>query len=179
VSSVESGIRTGPCRQLVVRALLDDPPRVEHDDAGGVADGEQVVGPVTFQSPDRVATRSSHRVRTMPGMANRLTRVPDRPVPPLPRWVRPAIPAADLFMLVMISRPRSGSLGRTWVTPATLQMCVAVVVTCLLCAGLAASRVVQGNRVAIGLGAVLLLLAVGAGAVAAVGIAQRRGHPGG
>lgn len=113
----------------------------------------------------------------MAGMANRLTRVPDRPVPPLARWVRPAIPAADLFMLVMISRPRSGSLSRTWVTPATLQMCVAVVVTCLLCGGLAASRAVQGNGLAIGLSAGLLLLATGAGAVAAVGTAQRWSHP--
>jgi hypothetical protein len=115
----------------------------------------------------------------MPGMANRLTRVPDRPVPPLPRWVRLAVPTADLFMLLMVSRPRSGSLSRTWVTPATLQMCIAVVVACLLCGGLAASRVGQGNRVAIGLGAGLLLLAVGAGAVAVVGVAQRRRHPGG
>jgi hypothetical protein len=110
----------------------------------------------------------------MPGMANRLTRVPDRPVPSLPRWVGPAIPVADLFMLLMASRPRSGSLGRTWVTPATLQMCIAVVVTCLLCGGLAASRAVRGQGVAIGLSAGLLLLAVGASAVAVVGIAQRR-----
>jgi hypothetical protein len=112
-------------------------------------------------------------------MANRLTRVPDQPVPSLPRWVRLAVPAADLFMLVMVSRPRSGSLSRTWVTPATLQMCIAVVATCLLGGGLAASRALQGSRVAIGLGAGLLLLAVGAGAVAVVGTAQRRSHPGG
>jgi hypothetical protein len=116
----------------------------------------------------------SHRVRTIARMANRMTRVPDRPVPLLPRWVRPAIPPADLFMLVMVSRPRTGSLGRTWVTPATLQMCVALVATCLLCCGLAASRAVRGDRVAIGLGAGLLLVTVGAGAVALVGLAQRR-----
>ena len=107
-------------------------------------------------------------------MANRLTRVPDKPVPPLPRWVRLAVPAADFFMIVMVSRPRSGSLSKTWVTPATLQMCLAVVVICLLCAGLVALGLVERSNVAIGLGAGLLLLAIGAGAVALVGIAQRR-----
>jgi hypothetical protein len=77
-------------------------------------------------------------------------------------------------MLVMMSRPRAGSLSKTWVTPATLQMSLAVVVISLVCATLAASGLVGGNNVAIGLGAGLLLLAVGAGAVALVGIAQRR-----
>lgn len=117
--------------------------------------------------------RSLHRGRTIAGMANRLTRVPDRPVPSLPGWVRVAVPPADLFMLVLASRPRSGSLSRTWVTPATLQMCLAVVATCVLCAGLGVSAVVRGDRVAIGLGAGLLLVGAGAGAVALVGIAQR------
>jgi hypothetical protein len=107
-------------------------------------------------------------------MANRLTRVPDRPVPSLPRWVRPAIPLADLFMLAMVSRPQSGSLSRTWVTPATLQMCIGVVMACLLGGGLAASTAIQGSRLAMGLSAGLLLLAMGAGAVALVGLAQRR-----
>ena len=108
-----------------------------------------------------------------PHMANRLTRVPDRPVPSLPGWVRWAVPLADLFMLLMLSRPRSGSLSRTWVTPATLQMSIALVALCLLGGGLAASGVVRGNA-AIGLGAGLLLLAAGAGAVVLVGMAQRR-----
>jgi hypothetical protein len=109
-------------------------------------------------------------------MANRLTRVPDQPVPSVPRWVRPAVPLADLFMLVMLSRPRSGSLRTTWVTPATLQMCIALVLTCLICGGLAVSGVIRGNGVAIGL---VVLLAMGAGAVALVGMAQRCTRPSG
>jgi hypothetical protein len=113
----------------------------------------------------------------MPRMASRLTRIPDRPVPALPPWVRPALPVADLFMLAMVSRPRTGSLGRTWVTPATLQMCVAVVITCVLAGGLTASRALGGSRTVIGLDAALLLLAVGAGAVALVGAVQRRVPP--
>jgi hypothetical protein len=77
-------------------------------------------------------------------------------------------------MVVMLSRPRSGSLSRTWVTPATLQMCLAIVVICVICLGLAVSGLAARNNVAICLGAGLLLLAIGAGAVALVGMAQRR-----
>jgi hypothetical protein len=107
-------------------------------------------------------------------VANRLTRVPDRPVPPLPPWARPLILPADLFMLLMVSRPRSGSLSRTWVTPATLQMCCALVAAALLCCGvLAAAGTVRGGA-AVALAAGLVLAAVGAGAVALVGVAQRR-----
>lgn len=109
-----------------------------------------------------------------PGVANPLTRVPDRPVPALPGWVRPLVPLADVFMVLMVSRPRSGSLARTWVTPATLQLCVALVVGGLLCALLAAGGELRGG-VAVALDAGLLLVCVGAGAVALVGIAQRRG----
>jgi hypothetical protein len=67
------------------------------------------------------------------------------------------------------------------VTPTTLQMSIAVVMTCLICGGLAASGVVRGQGMAIGLGALLLplLLAVGAGAVALVGMAQRCTRPSG
>jgi hypothetical protein len=108
------------------------------------------------------------------GVANRLTRIPDRPVPPLPGWVRPLVPLADAFMVLMVSRPRSGSLTRTWVTPATLHLCVALVVGGLLCALLAAGDEVHGG-VAVGLIAGLLVMSVGAGAVALVGVTQRRG----
>jgi hypothetical protein len=85
---------------------------------------------------------------------------------------------ADLFMLLMVSRPRSGSLRETWVTPATLQMCIALVMTCVVCGGLAAAGVVRGNGVAIGLvAALVVLLALGAAAVALVGMAQRCTRP--
>ena len=110
-------------------------------------------------------------------MANRLTRVPDRPVPGLPRWVRPAVPVADLFMLAMVSRPRTGSLSRTWVTPATLQRCLAVMAVSVVAGGLVAARAVGGGRGAVALAAGLLLLALGAGAVALVGVVQRRVPP--
>lgn len=107
-------------------------------------------------------------------MANRLTRVPDRPVPALPGWVRPAVPLADVFMLLMLSRPRSGSLSRTWVTPATLQMCLAVVALAILGGVLVSAGMLRGTGATVALGAGLLLLTIGAGAVALVGLAQRR-----
>jgi uncharacterized membrane protein HdeD (DUF308 family) len=81
---------------------------------------------------------------------------------------------ADLFMLVMASRPGSGSLSRTWVTPATLQMSVVLVAACLLAGGLAAFGVVHASIVVIALLTGLVLLALGAAAVALVGLAQRR-----
>jgi hypothetical protein len=52
-------------------------------------------------------------------MANRFTQTPAQPVPQLPGLVRLLIPLADLFMIAMISRPSTGSLRNTWVTPAT------------------------------------------------------------
>lgn len=108
-------------------------------------------------------------------MANRLTRVPDRRVPAMPGWARAAVPVADLFMLLMLSRPRSGSLSRTWVTPATLEMGVAVAVLWMLCVALVVAGLIHTGVAVLGIGTVLLLLAIGAGAVAMVGLAQHRG----
>lgn len=101
---------------------------------------------------------------------NRFTRVPDRPVPELPAAVNALVPVADLFMLVMVSRPATGSLRRTWVTPATLYLSAA-----MLALGVVLGVRLLGGGVAARIGgAVLLLVAAGAGAVAAVGLAQRR-----
>ena len=104
-------------------------------------------------------------------MANRFTRVPDRPAPPLGSLVGRLVPLADLFMLVMFSRPRTGSLRNTWVTPATLALCVALIVIGLAAGGLLVAARTPPSTVA---GAALILAAIGAGAVAAVGAEQRR-----
>lgn len=103
-------------------------------------------------------------------MPNRLTRVPVGPVPPPRGLVRLVIPLADLFMLGMISRPPSGSLATTWVTPATLQLCVALTV---LGIPIAIALAVLGGLAGLLGGLVLLLLALGSAAVAVVGIGQR------
>jgi hypothetical protein len=106
-------------------------------------------------------------------MPNRFTRVPDGPVPDLPGALRLVIPVADLFMLAMISRPSTGSLRTTWVTPATLQLSLV-----LTAAGLAIAIVLGVSGAArslplLALGLLLILFAAGTGAVAIVGIGQR------
>ena len=108
-------------------------------------------------------------------MSNRLTRVPEDPVPPLPALVQLLIPPADLFMRAMISRPVTGSLRTTWVTPATLQLGLLVGVISLGLAGLAFYRGFTGAGLQSQVGgALLLFVAIGAGSVAIVGTAQRR-----
>jgi hypothetical protein len=107
-------------------------------------------------------------------VSNRLTRVPDGPVPALPALVQLLIPPADLFMRAMISRPATGSLRTTWVTPATLQLGVVVGLVGLILAGIAFYRgfTASGPQSVAG-GVLLLAVALGAGSVAIVGIAQR------
>jgi hypothetical protein len=106
-------------------------------------------------------------------MANRLTRVPDGPVPELPGPVRLILPLADLFMLAMISRPSTGSLRTTWVTPATLYMCLAVVVGGVPAGALLLSGAGSSARTTLALGIIVLLFTAGACAVAIVGLSQR------
>jgi hypothetical protein len=106
-------------------------------------------------------------------MPNRFTAVPSRPVPALPAAGRLLLPLADAFMLVMLSRPATGSLLVTWVTPATLWMCAALA---LVGAAGGAFAIVAGGSVGwVVAGAVLIVLAAGGAAVATVGALQRRG----
>ena len=97
---------------------------------------------------------------------NRFTRVPERPVPPLPRLLKPVVLVADVFMAALASRPRTGSLGRTWVTPGTLELCTVLAVVVLPLGALLLTL----NAT---LGLLLIGLAVGAFSVAVVGITQR------
>jgi hypothetical protein len=107
---------------------------------------------------------------------NRLTRVPDAPVPELPAAVRMILPLADGFMLAMASRPATGSLRTTWVTPATLQLSAAAAVVGLGMGAFALHLFSGAGGVLLLVGGVLLVaLGVGSGAVAVVGIAQRLG----
>jgi hypothetical protein len=104
-------------------------------------------------------------------MPNRFTRVPSHPVPELPAVARLLVPLADAFMLVMLSRPATGSLRVTWVTPATLWMGAALAFGGV-CGGVFA--LVAGGGVAwLVVGCVLFALAAGGAAVAVVGAVQR------
>src|SRR5207302_5527817 len=100
-----------------------------------------------------------------------LTRVPPRPVPNLPRGTRWLIPVADAFMFVMFSRPKSGSLRGTWVTPASLLLGLVVGIE----AGGLAYLLTAGSPSALQVGgaALLLLLCVGSLALTLVALLQR------
>ena len=108
-------------------------------------------------------------------MPNRFTRVPERPVPPLPWLGRMVLPLTDLFMILMASRPRSGSLRTTWVTPATIGLCMVTVVGGVVLDVLILRVGVGDRSVAAFVGAaVVAVLVVGSACVAAIGIVQRR-----
>ena len=102
---------------------------------------------------------------------NILTRVPPEPVPHLAAWCAAVVPPADLFMALLVSRPATGSLRNTWVTPATLVLSAATGLTSIVCLALAIAGLSGGWRVAVAL--VLALFAAGSLCVAAVGLAQR------
>ena len=85
------------------------------------------------------------------------------------------LPLADLFMILMLSRPRSGSLRTTWVTPATIVLCMVAVVAGVLLDVLILRVGVGGRSVPAFIGAaVVAVLIVGSACVAVIGIAQRR-----
>ena len=108
-------------------------------------------------------------------MANRLTAVPDEPVPKLGLLASLLLPIADAFMTALFSRPPSGTLRTTWVTPATLWLTtISGAGAAILAVALAVSSA-NGNGGVIFAGIVIAALyAVGALAVAAVGFDQRR-----
>ncbi len=108
-------------------------------------------------------------------MPNAFTRVPDSPVPPPGRFGRAVIPVADAFMVAMLSRPPSGTLRTTWVTPSTYWMTLATFLGAVVIAGLLLSGIVGGLTTISIVGVVIcLLFAIGAGSVALVGGSQRR-----
>jgi len=108
-------------------------------------------------------------------MPNRWTRVPNRPVPPLPQLGRLLLPLADLFMILLLSRPQSGSLRTTWVTPATLALCVATVVVGVLLVVAIVWRTGGGSGLAALVeGCVVVALTAGSACVAVIGILQRQ-----
>lgn len=108
-------------------------------------------------------------------MPNVFTRVPDRAVPAPPRWLRAILRVADLFMVAMYSRPPTGTLATTWVTPSTLWLTASLAIVAVAVAILLLLSQPFGGAVSVVLGGLLLVLAVGAGSVAVVGLAQRRG----
>jgi hypothetical protein len=105
-------------------------------------------------------------------MSNRLTVVPAAPVPAPGPLARAVLPVADLFMLAMLSRPASGSLRTTWVTPATLWLSLATSLVLAAGAVLLPVALTRGPSGIAG-AALCAALAVGAAAVVIVGLGQR------
>jgi ABC-type proline/glycine betaine transport system permease subunit len=106
---------------------------------------------------------------------NAFTRVPDAPVPPPGRLASVVLPVADFFMLAMFSKPPSGTLRTTWVTPATYWMTLATFLGAFVIGALLVSGVLGSLTSLSVVGVVIcLLFAVGAGSVAIVGAEQRR-----
>jgi hypothetical protein len=108
-------------------------------------------------------------------MPNRFTAVPEEPVPKLGFLGSVLLPLADSFMKLMFSKPASGTLRTTWVTPATLWLTLVSGIAALgLGIGLAVSSA-NGNGGVILAGIVICIAyAAGALAVALVGFDQRR-----
>lgn len=106
-------------------------------------------------------------------MPNRLTRVPATEVPPLHGVASALVPLADAFMVAMVSRPSTGSLRVTWVTPATFWLAAASALIGVAGIAVAALNLAAGWLAVAGL-VLCILLVAGAGAVAVVGAAQRR-----
>ncbi|HEX6538005.1 MAG TPA: hypothetical protein VF155_02355 [Candidatus Dormibacteraeota bacterium] len=108
-------------------------------------------------------------------MANLLTAVPASPPPPLRGLGRRLLPAADLFMVALASRPRSRTLATTWVTPATMLLAAASLIGALSLAAAAAAGRTQWAPALVALAAcACAVVFVGAGSILAVGVAQHR-----
>ncbi len=108
-------------------------------------------------------------------MPNVFTRVPDSQVPPPGRFGSAVIPVADAFMIAMFSKPSSGTLRTTWVTPSTYWLTLATFLGAVVIAGLLLSGLIGSGTGLSLVGVVIcLLFAIGAGAVAVVGNCQRR-----
>jgi len=82
----------------------------------------------------------------------------------------PVVATADMFMALMLSRPGGLSLRTSWVTPATLWLASLFVPAALIVAVL---LLIGGGWLSLVASVVLVAIAVGSAAVAAVGAAQR------
>ena len=105
-------------------------------------------------------------------MPNIFTRVPPTPPPDLSVRRKWLIRIADVFMVAMWSRPSTGSFSKTWVTPGTVITTSGVAVMGLVCVVLIAFNGKTLPQLVVGL--VILAVTLGAAAVGAVGVQQRR-----
>ena len=118
---------------------------------------------------------AASRCDSLTTVPNRWTRVPAGPPSAPPRWEAAVLPLADLFMWAMLSRPQSGSLGVTWVTPATFFLSALAAASAAIVLAVCAVALAGGGGWAALAGIVVCAaLAAGSSAVGLVGLAQRR-----
>lgn len=107
-------------------------------------------------------------------MPNRLTATPQTPVPRPGVLATAVLPLADVFMRAMLSRPQSGSLRSTWVTPATLWLSLASgALAAALAVAFASGAAAHPSVVAVLAAGLCASFAAGALAVLIVGVDQR------
>ncbi|GAC1333317.1 MAG: hypothetical protein NVSMB17_13590 [Candidatus Dormibacteria bacterium] len=100
--------------------------------------------------------------------------MPNRPLP-FDRTQARLLPVADLVMVLMLSRPASGTLRDTRVTIVTIYLAAATAVLALVLAALALLLGIGGRTLPwLVAAAVLLLLGAGCADLALYGIRQRR-----
>jgi hypothetical protein len=118
---------------------------------------------------------AASRCASLAAVPNRWIRVPAGPPSAPPRWEAAVLPLADLFMWAMLSRPQSGSLGVTWVTPATFFLSALAAASAAIVLAVCAVALAGGGGWAALAGIVVCAaLAAGSSAVGLVGLAQRR-----
>ena len=106
-------------------------------------------------------------------MANVFTAVPGHRPPPPVGAAKRLLPIADIFVRSLVSRPATGTLATTWVTPATLGLSAAGVVASLLVVAALVVGQWPGPLVVV-VSVLALCFGLGAGSAVVVGVGQRR-----
>jgi hypothetical protein len=99
---------------------------------------------------------------------------PTDPLPPLDSLQRALLPVADGFMVVMLSRPPSGTLRTTRVTWATIALSVVTAAVSVVLAVVLLRSSIFAVALRVVLVAALAGMAVGSASVAVYGLRQRR-----
>jgi hypothetical protein len=84
------------------------------------------------------------------------------------------LPLADAFMILMLSRPGSGSLRSTWVTPATLLLGAGLALAGAPVLVVLLAAAARGSAFTAVAGFVVFVIVAGSLSVAVVGLLQRR-----
>jgi hypothetical protein len=99
---------------------------------------------------------------------------PSRPLPPQDSLQRLLLPVADRFMLVMLSRPPTGTLLTTRVTTVSILLAAVTFGASVLMAGVLVAAAPRAGALLLAPAVVLVALAAGSASLALYGLRQRR-----